>query len=1041
MNEKTNLLARISVNRPVTVTVCLVALLAVGIIAYTRIGIQALPSGREFRSFWVSVNEPDSSPQERDEQICKPLEAHLRTVKNLRRIRSYSNSRWGSSVRLDFRRGADLSLAYNQVADRVERAKLELSEEVRDRVRIWKYNPETDDAILWIGVSLPADLEDPHHLMERKVMRPLERIEGVARVDVWGSDPKEVFIVIDQERLQSRGVSAYELVQGLQRDNFSLGGGFLEEGEKRLYVRSVARYRSLREVEEIPVSTRNGEVRLKDVADIDFGIPAKAWRQRINGRRAVALGILRESDANIVEIRERVHSELQRIEAETGLSFDAFFDQGKLIRESMGSLQETGLWGGLFAALVLFCFLRAVRMTALITLAIPLCVMISISVLYFIGWTLNLMTMMGLMVAIGMVVDNAIVIVENIYRLRAKGDAPRQASVHGASEVGLAITMATLTTIVVFLPLIVMSGDVDLSFYLARIGIPVVIALLGSLFVALIFIPLAAERFGGSGVKSEPKTIGWVRKRYAQALVWTLDHKRDTLLIALALFATTVYPFQNMKETDDRRGNLNDVRVSYNGPPFFSLRELGDFASEIEDFLEARREHYGIRTIRTSYSRPGNIDFRIFLKENPNTQWWYQVYRGLRRAVGDPTDNGMDRNAVLKDVEKNIPRLVGFDSSVGSRESSETPQTSVFLYGDDLEVLWELAEDALRRVRAIPAVLNVDDDKERADSEVQVRIDRERIEKYGISSRLVGRSLFYQLGGISLPRYQSGQREIEVRLYMNRADRQTLTQLKNFTFSSRTGEAVPLSAFATFKVTKGTGGLRRENGKLRLRLRIFATEEDLKGLYEEIDRAMEGFKMPRGYTWDKGERYSKFIESQNTMIFAVIMAITCVFLLMGVLFESFLLPFVVILSIPFAFLGVYWTLYLTNTTMDIMAYIGLIMLIGVVVNNAIVLVDRVNRLRADGLGRDEALMEAAENRFRPILMTTFTTIFGLLPMAIGASTMIGIPYSPMGRTMIGGLFASACFTLFVVPLFYTYLDDLQTALHRITSTAFSRSVV
>ena len=274
MKEKPNLLAWISVNRPVTVTVCLVALLAVGVIAYTRIGIQAFPSGRQPRSLWVSVNDPNSSPQERDQQICRPLERHLRTVKSLRGIRTSSDSRWGSSVRLTFRRGTDMSLAYNQVVDRLERAKLDLPEEVRDQIRIWKYNPETDDAILWVGVSFPS-LEDLYHTMETQVVRPLERIDGVARVRTWGADPREVFIVIDQERLQSRGVSAYALVRALQRDNFSLGGGFLEEGEQRIYVRSVARYKSLREVENIVIPGRHGRVRLRDVADIAYGVPGK----------------------------------------------------------------------------------------------------------------------------------------------------------------------------------------------------------------------------------------------------------------------------------------------------------------------------------------------------------------------------------------------------------------------------------------------------------------------------------------------------------------------------------------------------------------------------------------------------------------------------------------------------------------------------------------------------------------------------------------------------------------------------------------------
>jgi HAE1 family hydrophobic/amphiphilic exporter-1 len=353
-------------------------------------------------------------------------------------------------------------------------------------------------------------------------------------------------------------------------------------------------------------------------------------------------------------------------------------------------------------------------------------------------------------------------------------------------------------------------------------------------------------------------------------------------------------------------------------------------------------------------------------------------------------------------------------------------------------VLAGMVGEVERRLRTIPSVIGVDSDLERADDEVQIRIDREQARRHGISPRVVGHSVAYGLQGVSLPRYQSEDREVSVRVYLEKADRQTLSQLSNFTFRTKTGEEIPLSAFASLKVTRGSGTIRREDGKTRLRVSAFTTKDDLKGLYEEIDRAMAGFHMPRGYSWDKGERYARFRESSNALYFAVIMAITCVFLLMGVLFESFVLPFSVLLSIPFAFLGVYWTLYLTNTPLDMMAQIGLIVLIGVVVNNAIVLVDMVNRHRAEGKDRTEAILEAGYNRFRPILMTTFTTIFGLLPLAIGNTNLIGIPYAPLGRTMMGGLFASTFLTLFVVPLFYTYLDDLRTALRGITLAVFSR---
>jgi HAE1 family hydrophobic/amphiphilic exporter-1 len=363
---------------------------------------------------------------------------------------------------------------------------------------------------------------------------------------------------------------------------------------------------------------------------------------------------------------------------------------------------------------------------------------------------------------------------------------------------------------------------------------------------------------------------------------------------------------------------------------------------------------------------------------------------------------------------------------------------SVYLYGDDLDVLQPLAQEAVRRLQEIPSVISVDSDWERADSEVQVIIDREQARKYGISTRTVGRTIGFQLRGTNLPRYQAGDREVEVTLQLQEEDRKTLTQLKNFTFKSEGGEEVPLSAFASFKVTQGTGTIRREDGKMRLWVRAYTVKKDLEGLYEEIDRAMTGFSMPRGYTWNKGESYQKFREETQSMWIAIAMATTCVFLLMGVLFESFVLPLAVILSIPFAFLGVYWTLYLTDTVLGPMARMGIILLIGIVVNNAIVLVDMINRLRDEGMDREEAIMEAGHNRFRPILMTTFTTVFGLIPLGLGSSTMMRTPYAPLGLTMMGGLIASTGLTLFVVPLFYTFFDDLRLFLRRMVGRIIPR---
>ncbi len=1038
LKESTSLLPRISVTRPVSITMCLVGLLALGAVSYSRIRIQAFATGLDSPRLYLGTStQTDTTPHEKDADIARPMVEHLRTLKGLEYYEIKSHRR-GTYTKLVFRKGLDMSEIYNRLMDRVEQLKRVIPEEYRENFWVWKYNPETDSEILWAGVAFPYEVDDARHELERLVQPRLERIRGVAKVEIWGAPEKAVMIELDREKLRTRGVNPYELVRNLQGDNFTMGGGTVHEGGKKLYVRSLARYGDLEELQSLPILTREGDVLLKDVATVSQDV-LRFRVNRLDGRPTVSIGVYKESETDIVALCDRVENEMERIEAEIGFKFGVFFSQGRLIKESMQNLQNTGLWGAIFATVVLFIFLRAVRMTALITLAIPLCVMVSVTALYFMDWSLNLLTMMGLMVAVGMVVDNAIVVVENIYRMRVKGENTHDASVKGASEVALAITTATLTTVVVFLPLMVMSGDVDLSFFLSRVGVPVILALIGSLFAALVFIPLASKWFGGSRVTPDPTYIARPRKAYLSGLSWALSRRKDAVLIVLALSATMFYPMEKVKRSDSLKGSANTIRIQYRPPKFLGWAELEGIASQVETFLESKREVYGVRNIRFSYSPAGKwkIHFTILLEEEGSVPWWHQTYRGLRKWVGYPLDSRMHRKAIIEDIREKVPTFVGHQLLV-ERGAVGDPHVAVELLGDDREVLDRLRIEVVRRLTEIPSVTGIFAEGDRGEDEVQVRIDREAAKQYGISPHRVATSIYYQLAGVALPSYVSEGKEKDLRILLNKLDRQTMLHLKGLTFRSESGEEIPLSAFASLRVKEGQQTILRRESKLTLGCLVFAKKDDLAGLYEEIDRAMEGFKMPPGYRWNKGERFEKFKESEETMRFAVILAITFVFLLMGVLFESFLLPFSVLFCIPFAFLGVYWTLFLTDTVMDRMAQVGMIVLIGVVVNNAIVLVDRVNRLRAEGLDRGAAIREAGANRFRPILMTSFTTIFGLLPMALSSSELMGVPYSSMGRAMIGGLFCATFLTLFVVPLFYTYLDDLRVALRRIVSGVLSR---
>ena len=1035
MKDRQALLPRFSIARPVTVAMCLVALLVIGCVSYMKIRLQAFPSGWEWKRLWVWVDSRDTSPKENDQEICRLFETYLGTVKNLSNMRTWAGKDWADAS-LRFRPETDMSLAYNQVMDRLDRLKLELPPEKRDRTGVWKYNEETDQEIIWMGVAPPAGVEDVQSFIEERVQRRLERIDGVAKISFWGRFRKEIMVVVDQEQMRSLVVRPAEVVQALQGDNFALAGGYVHEGGKKYFIRSLARYKDMDEIRRIPIRRSNGlgPVTVSDVGGVLFGMPPRLGSWRINGKEAVGLDVYKESSANVVDVSVQVREELERIAGETGTQFNVMWDQGRAVRDSIDNIRTTAIWGALFASLILLYFLRAVRMTVLITLSIPLCIMMTISALYFLDWSLNLLTMMGLMVGMGMVVDNAIVIVENIYRMRAKGMDVDEASVAGASEVGMAISMATLTTVVVFMPLMFMTGRVGLTFELTRVGIPVVVSLLGSLFVALIFIPLAAKLLGRRAATEDPKSVRWLRRKYHGGLRRVLAHRRDASLIFIILFVSVLYPASNIKKTTGRARVNNEFFIRFTAPPFFKRAEMERVATQIEDFLDSRRETYRIETVRLGYWRQRGF-IRVYLKEEPNKDWWYQFYKSVRKKSGFPVKGWMTRAEVIEDVKKHIPQFVGVRVMVQTRWRSD-PGVSVYLYGEDIDLLARLSETVRHRVEAIPDVVSVDSDLEFAEQEIQVLINKEQAHSYGITAQAVGRSISYQLRGVNLAPYYKEDREISVRLFMDEDDRQTLAQLKSFPFQSKTGTQVPLSAFATFNIKEGTGTIRREDGKMRMRVRAFTTQEDLKGLWEQIDRAMEGFAMPRGYSWNKGETYSRFQESDDTMAFAITMAITCVFLLMGVLFESFILPFAVLLSIPFAFLGVYWGLFLTGTVMGKMSQMGIILLIGVVVNNAIVLVDMINRLRVSGMTRSEAIEEAGYNRFRPILMTTFTTIFGLFPMAAGSATMLGTPYAPLGITMIGGLLSSTILTLFVVPLFYTYLDDLRVFLR-----GFSRNIL
>jgi HAE1 family hydrophobic/amphiphilic exporter-1 len=1033
---RAGILPKFALKRPITVLTGLLALFVVGYIAFTQIAVDLFPAGFTAPYLGVWIPYSNSNPQEVEEQIAKPVEDQLQTVSGIRDINTYSSSN-GCWTFMSFVQDADMDIAYAAVRDRMDRVKNEIPDDV-ERIYVRKWSDD-DDPVIWMALIQKESYEDPYFIVEQHIKKRIERIDGVANVEIWGTEEKEVQILINQDRVRSYKVNLYEVIQQLRNDNFTVSSGYVTEGNRKIFVRSLGKFHTLEEIRNLPL--RGVNLRLGDIADVVYDVPERRWRQFINGNKAVTIGIFKESMANTVELTDEILTEfettIKKDPVLSGFEFDILFNQGSFIKESIHNLQDAALWGAFFALAVLYFFLRRLRMTLIVILAIPLSILITITVLYFIGWTLNLITMMGLMVSVGMVVDNSIVVLENIYTKRAEGKKGRDASLWGTSEVALAITMATFTTIVVFLPLILMNDEVGFKFYMLRIGLPVMVSLVASLIVAMIFIPLAATKIVSKRQVKEQWAIVKANQLYQRLLSWTMKHRMETFAILLILFISMQFA-ASKTSTTDREGHINDVRIIFDLPENLTVEQVAKIVKAVEDTVRAKEAIYRIKTIDARYSHNW-ARMRIFLIKEERTQWYEELYKNITLVLGITSEKYMPRDEVVEDIKKRLPVFPGVEFRTSwHEEGGRDGSIQLSLYGDDTETLHKLSLEVKRRLSAINDIISIETDREKGSDEIQIHIKRDQAKKYGISPQVIAGTVQYALRGIPLPKYQTEEKEIDVRIQLQEEDRQNLSQLKNITFFTSRGKEIPLDAVAYFTINKGFGEIQRENGKTHLRVKAFTAKEKMDEIYKKVELAMAGFKLPYGYSWSKGERYDKMQESNESMMQAMVLSITFVFLLMGILFESFVLPLAIIISIPFSFFGAYWIMYITGTPIDLMSRIGFVILVGIVVNNAIVLIDLVNRLRLAGYSRFDAIMEAGKHRFRPILMTAFTTIGGLIPMAVGKAEMIGMSYAPMGRTIIGGLLTSTIISLIAVPWAYIIFDDLRTYFKKVTALLLSR---
>ncbi|HEX9799133.1 MAG TPA: efflux RND transporter permease subunit [Thermoanaerobaculia bacterium] len=1020
--DRTGRMVSLSLRRPIAVTVLLASTLVLGLVATLGIPVELIPRGFEEPFLWVVVPWRDAPAPEVLDKITRPMEEELATVGGLERVSSLSFTGQGR-VFLTFKQGTDMSVAYREVRDRVERARRRLPEDV-ERIFLRK-DDDTGIPVYILGLAVDDTLSNAYDLIQNEVVLPLERVDGVAAVETNGLVEREILIEVDRERAAAAGINIWQLAAELGQDNFTLASGQVRAADRKLLLRSQATYPSLAAIAARPVSTT---ARLGDIATVRYDLPETKFRVRAMSKPAVAIVVQKEGDANTLEVTKRVEQVIERIKANprlAGMETVELFSQRKVILESLSTLTGSGQVGAFFAVAVLFFFLRRLRMTLIITLSIPLSLLVALTVMFLSDETLNIISLLALMISVGLLVDNSVVVAENIFRLHRAGLPRREACVRGASQIALAIVMATLTTVIVFLPASLVEGQAQ--FFLLRLSVPISVALLASLVVALLLVPLAVyvtlpvnggdaapsrfrrghERLNAVLRRAYDATFGRLNDAYGRLLEAALRRRAETLLALGAVFAVTVAVFSQRVEfvgvQEEERGGFE---IDVDLPPNTTFKETEQYFLECEKVIQSMQQELDLA---------GYFVFhRVTFGE---LQGWFNT----------PRTNDLTPSEVTERLLAKLPRKAGAEYFTGAEDEDDENDQAVFsveLAGDDAEPLEAVAEELERRLVAAAGVLGARKAADRPMEELALVVDRERARAQGVSPQVVAGVVAYALRGQALPRASYRGRQIPVRVRFQEADRSSLAELADFSVPTGAGESVALGALTDVEWLPTSQQIWRRARRISRTVSVDLAEEGQKETRERLAALVEAFDLPEGIRRDVRSGGGD-AEDLAALLSALVFSVLLIYLLMAFLFESFVLPLSIVTTMPLAFLGVAWAHVATGLDIDFLGVVGIVLLVGVVVNNGIVLVDYVHRLRDAGHERAEALGLAAHRRFRPILMTALTTICGMLPLLAGGSSSIGLSYTSFGLTLVGGMTTATFLTLLVVPIFYTLFDDLR----------------
>ncbi len=1021
-----------AIRRPVTVMMGVLIVIILGIISLSRIPIDLYPE-IEIPTVAVVASYSGVGPEEMENLVTKPLEQAVSTVSGIKYVRS--TSREGSSqVIVEFDYGADPDKAITEITQQVERAKRSLPDDV-DSPTVLQFDPNSTP-VLTMAISSELGADQLRTMVDEQIVPFLERVNGVASVTVSGGLEREVKILIDKSKLEQYGLTLANINQQLNNQNIDSPGGTVNEGGTTYTVRSIGKFKSVDDIRKVSIPLQDGQVFLEDIAVITDGYKDVSIESKMDGNATVTLSIMKQSGTNTVSVVDGINSELENIKQNvtSNVSVMSISDQSEYIRESINTLVHDTLIGGVLAILIIWFFLRSISNTLIIGLAIPISVIATFALMFFTDMSINTMSLGGLTLGIGMIVDDAIVVLENIHRHRETGLPIREAAVKGTKEVAMPVIAATLTTVAVFFPIVFVEGITAQLF--KDLGVTVSFALLASLVVSLTVTPMLTAKWTTAHVqqatehhaKKDSKELVLYRK----ILGWALGHRKTVVAIGLASLVAGVglVPFigsELMPSSD--QGQVNISISLPNGTELEKTREV---------LTQAHTIVSQVPEVKTIFSSLGSANATRGNNASTNTASFLLI-------LSDESERSKSTAEVVEQLRIQLNRFPGARLRVSETGGMMMPglggggqsfgggsaPISYAIRGNDADTLKDVAERLTAAINEVEGVREADNTLEESRPEIQVELDRVKAAALGITQSALSSAIQTELRDQAATKIERDGTEIDVTVAFEKEHEASMQDIQNLTLTTPKGEIVQVKDVATVALASGPQTIQRYNQARVVNVTAStAPGVDLGTVTERIDQVVAGFATPPGYVIEQQGQNQQMDETTQSMILAFVLAIVLVYIILAAQFESLVYPLSIMLSVPLSFFGASFSLWITDRTLSIPAYIGIILLIGIVVRNAIVLVDFINILRREGIDRREAILMAGPIRLRPILMTTLCTVLGLLPLGLGLGEG-GESQAPMATVVIGGLLFSTLLTLVVIPVVYTILDDLSIRFQRL----------